>query len=402
MSYRKNIERNLYKPHKAPATLTAPSFTIPHLPESIEFTIPKLCASIARCGHSSKASKEILKAQAKATEEFLKIFVCPKSKDFNITSEAETLIDAHLVSIAHDIGAGIAHLYMEEMGYSWKASGAEVLSGKKKKPDYIYDNGAASNDVVAMESKGSVARKTSQKTVMDRAEKGYKNQLSPWLGKATTHGSKVAHGYAIGTWSPLGKTIAKVGVHETSWPEKNGDSKPFYAEELAHLDPGVALSNYISNFDLLGSTILASELQFFQEYKKPWFERYETEEFLEIPILGRPFLVSIPRFKFLLQRPKHDYQILDIPDIRSYLYMPTFALDLSVAKSFTKHIWDHPKRIDIPCINRGTIMDIQGADEVAVFRDGLAVISPGYIKPDSEGRIFQWNRRRGLHPIANL
>lgn len=401
MSYKKNIERNLYKPHSAPTSLAPPNFTIPNVPEDIEFTIPKLCASIVRCGHCSTASQEILKAQAKATEAFLKIFVCSKSKDFSILSTAETLIDAHLSSIAHDIGVGVAHLYMEEMGYSWKASGAEVLSGKKKKPDYIYDNGSASHNVVAMESKGSVARKIYQKTVFNRAEKGYINQISPWLGKRTSHGSRIAHGYAIGTWSPLGKNTAKVGVHETSWPGNTKNKRLFDEEKLAHLDTGVALSNYISNFDLLGSTVLTSQLQLFQEYKKRQFETFETEEFLEIPILDRPFLVSIPRYKFLLQRPRQDYRILDIPDVMSYLYMPTFALDLSVAKSFTKHIWENSERIDIPFIDRGTIMDIQGTNEIAMFRDGLAVVPPGYIKPDSEGRIFQWNSKHGLRPIAN-
>lgn len=399
----KHVEREYYKGHRAPILLDAPSFDLPEVPLNIDFSIPQLCASIARCGNSSSASGVILEAQAKAAEEFIKLFVCPNSKNFSIIKGADVLIDAKLVSLAHDVGVGVAHLCMEEMGYSWKASGAEVLSGKKKKPDYIYDNGLSADEVVAMESKGSIAKSVYEKTVMGRAEKGYKQQLSPWLGKRTKSGSKIAHGYSVGTWAPIGKKIAKVGVHETTWPNLSNSHRYENTRDEVNLDRGVALSNYISNFRLLGSVAITSQLQFLQRYRKPWFDQYNTEEFLEIPIMGRPFLVSIPSYRFLLRRPQRGSTVLEVPDIKSYLYASTFALDLDMAKSLMNQIWHRDdERINLPVINSGILSDIKGSGEIAMFKDGLALLPPGYIKPDSAGRVFQWSYKRGLLPITSF
>lgn len=400
---KKEISQNFYKSHMAPSGITSPAFSIPNIPAKIDFTTQELCASIARCGNTSDAGTSVLAAQAKAAEEFVNLFVCPSSSKFIVLNEAGTLIEAKLTSLAHDLGAGLANLYMERMGYSWRATGSEVLPGKKKKPDYIYDNGISEPEVVAMESKGSVAKRVSKKTVMGRAEIGYIKQLSPWLGKKTTDGSRIAHGYAFGTWAPFGKNIAEIGIHETAWPHRNSFEKGRSPEEIVQVDRGIALANYASVFRLIGSPLLASELQSLRTKKEIWPDDFETEEFLEIGVLGQPFLVSLPRYRFLLKRPRLPYGLWEIPSIHSYLYSPTFAVKLDIAKTITEkmHNSEHT-RIKISPVSNGLILDARGSENVALFRDGLALLAPGYIQPGSEGSVFQRTRKGDLRSIGQF
>lgn len=401
----KEISQNFYKSHMAPSGIISPAFPIPNIPAKIDFTIQELCASIARCGNTSGANTTVLAAQAKAAEEFVNLFVCQSSSKFVIIDEAKTLIEAKLTSLAHDLGAGLANLYMEGMGYSWRATGSEVLPGKKKKPDYIYDNGTSEHEVVAMESKGSVAKRGTKNGIMKRAGEGYTKQLEPWLGKEidTPNKPRIAHGYAFGTWAPFGKNIAEIGVHETQWPSCSSSPDGRFPGDIVHVDRGIALGNYASVFRLVGSSLLASELQSLRTKKEIWPVEFETEEFLEIGVLGQPFLVSLPRYRFLLRRPWLPYDLWEMPDIHSYLYSPTFAVKLDIAKTITEtmHNPEHT-RIKINPVRNDLILDARGSENVALFRDGLALLAPGYIQPGSEGKVFQRDRNGKLRAISHF
>ncbi len=402
---KKEISQNFYKGHLAPSGIISPAFPIPNIPAKIDFTIQELCASIARCGNTSCANTTILAAQAKAAEEFVNLFVCQSSSKFVIIDEAKTLIEAKLTSLAHDLGAGLANLYLEGMGYSWRATGSEVLPGKKKKPDYIYDNGTSEHEVVAMESKGSVAKRGTKNGIMKRAGEGYTKQLEPWLGKEidTPNKPRIAHGYAFGTWAPFGKNIAEIGVHETQWPPRSSIKKDHISEEIVHVDRGIALANYEAVFNLVGSSLLASELQSLRTKKEMWSDESRTEEFLEVEVLGQPYLVSLPRYRFLLRRPWLPYDLLELPDIHSYLYSSTFAVNLDIAKTITETMHNlELTRIKISPVNNGLIMDARGSEKVALFKDGLALLAPGYIQPDSEGRVFQRTHKGELRAISHF
>lgn len=125
-----------------------------------------------------------------------------------------------------------------------------------------------------------------------------------------------------------------------------------------------------------------------------------VEEFLEILILGEPFLVSIPRYRLVQARLQSGSQLFDTSEILPYLYFSTFAISLSAAKVIAESIRNHgQEQIKFLPMNDGLIKDIQGDGAIALFRDGLALLPPGYIELNKKGRVFQWSRMHGLHPI---
>jgi hypothetical protein len=145
-------------------------------------------AACARACSLTAAGPSVIQAIAKSTQELLYIFIDEDPPDpLQILADANSLADAKLVGLAHDVGAAVADLYLDRLGFHWRANGKSVIKSGSV-PDMFYDNGRAGTasvvDVVAVEAKGSMSKggtigKIHSKTYKD----GYRRQVEPHLGK---------------------------------------------------------------------------------------------------------------------------------------------------------------------------------------------------------------------------
>ena len=74
-----------------------------------------------------------------------------------------------VAQFAAKVGAGIAHLYMDALGYAWRANAACLSSSLDPHADFIYEGGNASgHGVVLAEAHGSFAKDASAERAWKR------------------------------------------------------------------------------------------------------------------------------------------------------------------------------------------------------------------------------------------
>ena len=366
----------------APLNLAAPSFEIPDAINFLTFGPGRLFASVARCNALSYANVLILAAQQLASQAALNLFVDENGNSFSITDDARMLGDAKLGAIAHDIGAGIANLYMNELGYHWVASGKQMISGKGKKPDYLYDRGVGSIDLAAMEAKGAIGKTVSKAAIMSRVNAGYEFQVQPWLG-FKSHNMRVIQGYAIGALANAGKASAEIVVQETGWPAPALPS----SSSLASISPpsapsaSIAYANYETIFRLIGAQGIVSALR-----KRRLFNAVDggqEEELSELEYFGRKFLVGGRLSAF---------DVMTMP-----LAASRFGLDLEVAQSFLEYLVGTPSMNEVlilRTIPQAAFEQARGDSHHALFADGLALIDH---RPPI--RKWRWSSQNGLRRL---
>jgi hypothetical protein len=123
----------------------------------LSITPGAFAAACARACSLTAAGPSVIQAIAKSTQELLYIFIDDDPPDpLRILPDANSLADAKLVSLAHDVGAAVADLYLDRLGFHWRANGKSVIKSGSV-PDMFYDNGHAGTasvvDVVAVEAK---------------------------------------------------------------------------------------------------------------------------------------------------------------------------------------------------------------------------------------------------------
>jgi hypothetical protein len=363
----------------ASARIPAPTFSIPDTLHSIRFNPDRLFASIARCNSSKYAPDVILAAQQVAADAAIKYFVSESGDDFAILDSAYLLGDAKFTSIAHDVGAGLANIYMHELGFTWFSNAKEFMASGGQKPDYIYSNGFNFDEVVAMESKGAIGRSVSKGTLNGRVEKGYQDQIEPWLA-AKVNQVTIVSGYAIGSLAKAGAPMAEMIVYEPVWPgtpKSAGAGSP-------RVPALIALANYRDIFRLMQAQIVVGFLSDLIANRPIEATKEEAQIFQEIKYSGNSYLVvSNPNIVFWLG------WVAELRGMR-------FALDLQVAKQFFAQL-----RVSSPdslyyLLQRSTrdsIETIRGESRGALFEDGFAYIP---ILPPT--RSWRWTQEGGLTP----
>lgn len=359
----------------APAGLRYPSFKIPTTPKLMSFGPGRLFTSVARCNSLASAPSSLLISQEFAAKSALEHFVDEQGSLFALDDIVNDLGDAKFVTIAHDIGVGIANLLMNDLGYGWIANGKEWIGEKGKKPDYIYDNGLSS-ELVVMEAKGAIGKSVSRSSLQARVLKAYENQVEPWLGKTITPGY-IAHGYAVGTLAKAGASDAEMTIHQAQWPASATPS--ITASANSSPSSAVALSNYENVFRLMGATNLAAALSDLKRGRR-FGDFGEDEYFREVEHLGRRFLIKVG------PRPR-----------RALLFggqWSTFAIDLKVALSFLEQldsVQTIDRRIELPSIPSDEINRFREFPLEALFEDGLALVPLSF-----QGQKWIWSTRYGL------
>lgn len=108
---------------------------------------------------------------------------------FALESHFKILADTAGSQFAAKVGAGIAHLYMDALGYAWRANAVCLSSSLDPHADFIYEGGNASgHGVVLAEAHGSFAKDASAAKIANAAKRKYIKQVKPFVAKSSPLG----------------------------------------------------------------------------------------------------------------------------------------------------------------------------------------------------------------------
>jgi len=243
--------------HRQTRSPVAPGFIAPRLPSSISFGPRALAASIGRTSTLLPAPPELLVAMTRSALHQLAILIVD-NPTFELSQNITYLADSDRSGFAGRVGAGIADIVMEAMGYKWRDNATILSKTLNPHADFIYGGGSASMyGVVLAEARGSFAASTSQMKIEREAKAKYKRQVKRFIGGMSCHG-KVIHGYSVGFGATPGMHgnfahISETKIKRPSTPSPIPD--PTIPKSSAPTQ--LALSTYRSNFILLGSPIIA-------------------------------------------------------------------------------------------------------------------------------------------------
>lgn len=186
-------------------------------PSPLVFTWADLVLSLARTTTIESAVPELTQEERRSLAysngawhaERINLFLDAHNAEFAITTKVGILADEELTSLAAKVGAAVADLVMERMGFHWRANMRElkleqsepIVDSKKRMPDFVYDpggeHGFQPKSVVVVEAKGSLSKTRAKRVAIRRlARNAYKGQVQHVIGKEGC-GVVVAGGYAI-------------------------------------------------------------------------------------------------------------------------------------------------------------------------------------------------------------
>jgi hypothetical protein len=232
---------------------------------ALTFTLSQLVGSMARAAAISKALPIVVNGLTLAFDGLLNSLVDTSHTDLTFLTDIEDLADNMRTAFSGFFGAGMADLYMNQLGYAFRCNGREMVA-RGTVFDFAYDGGpVGGSNIVAAEAKGTLAAGANLAAIQAKARNGYTNQVAPHLG-LTVKGATIAHGYAICAGSQLKSTVCcEMHVEETmtataagsgtaaqSFPSStvagSGGGGTRFRQPNAHL----TLRNYRDVFRLLG------------------------------------------------------------------------------------------------------------------------------------------------------
>ncbi|PIT06397.1 hypothetical protein TSA1_29755 [Bradyrhizobium nitroreducens] len=150
-------------------------------------------------------------------------FIDEDTEVLSFVTALNALPDDERPSMAGNVGAAVADLTMESLGFHWRANAAELKlwqsSGagtSRKTPDYVYDPGSQhgfdAGSVVIVEAKGSLSATEAQEAAVNRrARSAFKEQVEDFIG-AQPVGLTVANGFAISFGSVPGTQESRLAI----------------------------------------------------------------------------------------------------------------------------------------------------------------------------------------------
>ncbi|MDB5412973.1 MAG: hypothetical protein JWR10_1308 [Rubritepida sp.] len=192
-----------------------PSFKAPARESSLTFGPLALAAAVARAATTrDDAPVAVLNALQQSTLPMLQTMI-EDGPTFEISPNFQHLADTERTFLAARVGAGITDLYMNALGYTWRANAACLSSTLDPHADFIYEGGSAiGHGVVLAEAHGSFAANASAASVHLQSKNKYLRQVKPHLGKTSPYG-KVIHGYSIAFGSRPSAPGAFLSLSET-------------------------------------------------------------------------------------------------------------------------------------------------------------------------------------------
>lgn len=397
---------------------------------NLKFGPLALAAAVARTATlRDDAPAEVLDAVQRSTFPMLETMVA-EGPVFSLSEHFSHLADTERTLFAARMGSGITDLYMNALGYAWRANAICLSSALDPHADFIYDGGSAyGHGVVLAEARGSFSGNTTASSVRNSSQNKYLRQVKPYLGEGSPYGD-VIHGYCVAFGSALQTPGAFLGVSETkiskSKPSKDETPPEAAGEELLRdgVSSSIALATHRSNFFLMGSNRVIEWIDWIRNADRTALPDTNPVAFLRLRYAGRSFLVSIPAMWWLDPFRNWWHEFYDNahqwrpilrwnlrPRATQWPNLGCFAMEESAGIAFLQAISGvleaqtirDPFTFQLPKINPvgfGSINDdvaegTGGSDyEYALFRDGLALLAnPQRGRPHG---VLEWSPKEGV------
>jgi hypothetical protein len=391
--------------HPQKASPVSERFVAPPMAAQLSFRPDALAASIARTVTLRSAPDRMLVQMARAAMVQVE-YLIKDGPVFEVSPFITALADAERSGFAGRVGAGVADLLMNSLGYAWRDN-AICLSGSfDPHADFIYGAGpVAPHGVVLTEAHGSFAQSVSESRIMGEARRKYLRQVRPHIASHCVHGD-VIHGYSVAFGSNPSSLETYLHVAETKISKSKGGSSPPAVEpgsgRAGIVPTSLALASHRSNLLLMGATQVVAWIDWLRGAADRPADDSETT-FFTIEISGRKFLAVaeyfLPHFRsrFWLDDLDFPHALLHWDEIGQWRQRGRprlanlFAMDAWAAKAFLRALSEMivggldqvPATLDLPSVEPlGLSIEVDrgSRDEdlrypVAQFRDGLAFLS---------------------------
>jgi hypothetical protein len=292
----KTVALSGYTPHQHVPGPIEPHFTAPERVSSLTFGPVALAAAVARAATTrDDAPVAVLDALQRSTLPMLETMI-EGGTTFGLSTHFQYLADTERTFLAARIGAGITDLYMNALGYTWRANAACLSSTLDPHADFIYEGGNASGyGVVLAEAHGSFAANASAQSVHLQSKNKYLRQVKPYLAGTSPYG-EVIHGYSIAFGSRPSVLGAFLSLFETKITRPRGTKGAPPASETTEIrgegstPTSIALAAHRSNFFLMGSDDVVDWIDWVRTVDGAPPEPTSIE-FLRLQYAGRQYLV---------------------------------------------------------------------------------------------------------------
>ena len=420
-----------YTPHQHVPSPIEPHFAAPERVLSLTFGPFALAAAVARAATTrDDAPVAILDALQRSTLPMLETMI-EDGATFGLSTHFQYLADTERTFLAARVGGGITDLYMNALGYTWRANAACLSSTLDPHADFIYEGGNASGyGVVLAEAHGSFAANASAQSVHLQSKNKYLRQVKPYLAVTSPYG-KIIHGYSIAFGSRPRAPGAFLSLSETKITKprgKKGAPPPSQTGEITgegSTPTSIALAAHRSNFFLMGGDDVVDWIDWVRTADRVPPEPTPIE-FLRLQYAGRRYLVHASSLWWVdpapdLLRELFDYQhqwrhTLRWPPRRIVDRRPQlgwFAIEETAGTDFLKLLTSIiqnggrsiPATLSLPGFapvgfglgGEGVGRGRDDADyQYALFRDGLALLGD-----PNRGRLLgitTWSPKDGVFP----
>ena len=270
----------------------SPAFEVPRVLVHLVFGPVALAASIARTAALRGAPLQMSIRWFIAAMYQAEWLICD-GPEFELSPRIHYLADTERTAFAGRVGAGVADLFMNALGYTWRDNASSVLKYSIAHADFLYGGGhATGHGVVLAEAHGSFAARISHAEISRRGKRKYDRQVGPHVGKLSVHGA-IVHGYSVAFGCRPGSVgpflhLSETQVLDSSNCETDG------SELETDLDNGASpahlvVATFRANFSLVGAQIVVRWLDWIrgeksrpQKIREPQFSIMEDD--------GRHFL----------------------------------------------------------------------------------------------------------------
>lgn len=276
----------------------APKFMAPSVCTNLSFRPVALAAAVARTATTwDDAPKELLDGLQHSALIELETLL-EDGTTFALKSYFKFLADTGGSQFAAKVGSGMTHLYMEALGYVWRANAACLSPSLDPHADFIYDGGnATGHGVVLAEAHGSFAKDVTAGKITSAARRKYKRQVKPYISATSAFGA-VIHGYSIAFGSKPTAAGSFLSVSETriSKPKKESGAAPPPSPKDGRPEgtpAPIVLATHRSNFMLMGVPEVVGWIDWLRAVDGVAPE-LEPVPLLRLQYAGRTYLTGMP------------------------------------------------------------------------------------------------------------
>ncbi len=249
------VDLTTHTKHRHVPSPISPLFQAPDAAPTLTFGPIALAAAIARTATARPARPRLLAGIQKSAFAHLECLISNRSA-FELASDFGHLADTERTLFTARCGAGITDLFMNALGYVWRANAVCLSNALNPHADFLYGGGNVDgHGVVLAEAHGSFAANATAKTIAAQAKRKYARQVKPYLNTGSPFGH-VVHGYSVAFGSRPGTIGAFLSVAETriSKPKKPTPLMSAARMSAAGVSTPMALATHRSNFLLMGAS----------------------------------------------------------------------------------------------------------------------------------------------------